>query len=283
MSAPVPPPDESRLLAPLRRVLRPLVRLLIRNRIPFPVLADQLRGLYIEVAVEEAEAAGQAATDSRINLLTGVHRKELRRLRAVAADAAPPPPAPVRLASQVIARWLGDPAFTLADGTPRPLPRQAAPGTAPGFEELVSGITTDLRPRTVLDDFLAQGLVAPGPDGLLRLRAEAFLPPPGSAEQLHYFARNLHDHLAAAAANIEAAGTPPFLERSLHYDGLSPLVAAELEMAGRAAAQQLLLDLNRTALALLARHGEAAAGTPTRRVNIGVYGYAEDEPPEQGR
>ena len=43
------------------------------------------------------------------------------------------------------------------------------------------------------------------------------------------WAANLHDHMAAAAANVDpdTAGAP-FLERSVHYDNLSAAAAAEL-------------------------------------------------------
>ena len=73
-----------------------------------------------------------------------------------------------------------------------------------------------------------------------------------------------------------AAGPPPFFDRGLHYDGLRPEAAVRLEAAGRDAAQRTLLELNRLALSLL-EEGEAQPGTPTRRVNIGIYVYAEDE------
>jgi hypothetical protein len=49
-----------------------------------------------------------------------------------------------------------------------------------------------------------------------------------------YFARNLHDRVAVA--NIGAAGVVPFLDRSVHYDGLAPAQAAALEAYARAAA-----------------------------------------------
>lgn len=271
---PSPPPADA-LLRPLRRLLRPLVRLLIRAGLTFPVLAELLRGLYVEVAAGMAEDA-RGRTDSRISLLTGVHRKELRRLRGVPPEAEEVPEV-VTLGSQVIGRWLGLPGYSSAEG-PLPLPR-SAPAGAPSFDALVASVTTDLRPRAVLDGWVEQGIVLIGADELVRLNAAAFLPNRHLEGQLFYFARNLHDHLAAAAANVSAADAPPFLDRSLHYDRLRPEAAARLEAAGREGAQKLLLEMNRLALALL-EEGEAEAGAPTRRVNLGVYLYAEDEAPQ---
>jgi hypothetical protein len=263
------------LLSPLARLLRPLVRLLIRRGITFPVLSGLLRGLYVEVARHDLLTEPRTRTDSRISLLTGIHRKELRRQRAPDPLAQP---AVVTLDTQIMARWLGAPATTDAAGQPLPLPRS---GPAPSFESLVTSVTRDVRPRAVLDDWLGQGLVTLDAAGRVCLRATAFLPPPGSEAQLYYFARNLHDHIAAAAGNLLAREGPPFLERSLHYDRLGPAAAARLEAEGREAAQRMLLELNRLALSLAeAEDGAGAPGDPpTRRVNLGVYLYVEEDGP----
>src|SRR5208283_4403795 len=113
-------------------------------------------------------------------------------------DAIPPV---VTLSSQLIARWLGTPSYLDTDGQPLPLPRVDSPD-APGisFEALVESVTTDVRPRAVLVDWVSQGLVTLDADERVRLNTAAFIPRPGSTEQIFYFARNLHDHIAAAAA-----------------------------------------------------------------------------------
>lgn len=266
------------LLGPLARLLRPLVRLLIRSGVTFPVLADLLRGLYVEVARHDLLPDPRTRTDSRISLLTGVHRKELRRQRAPEAVQAP---AVVTLNTQIIARWLGSPDNTDREGHPLPLPRT---GDAPSFESLVASVTRDVRPRAVLDDWIGQGIVTLDAEDRVHLHAAAFLPREGSEAQLFYFARNLHDHAAAAVANILATGAPPFLDRSLHYDRLGPEAAAGLEAEGRQAAQRMLLELNRVALRLAEADDATAAAAggsrPTRRVNLGVYLYVEDEAPD---
>lgn len=281
-SGPPRPPSPELLLKALARLLRPLVRLLIRGGVTFPVLADLLRGLYVDVARRDLLADPKARTDSRVSLLTGVHRKEIRRQRT--PDAAQAEPAAVTRTSEIIARWLGAPAYT-DPATRRPLLLPRA-GADPSFEGLVASVTRDVRPRAVLDDLLDQGAVSLEADGRVRLSAEAFVPRPGGDEQLFYFARNLHDHLAAASANVLAAGggPAPFIDRSVHYDGLTAEAAARLDAYAREAAQRLLLDVNRLALELVEAQevGEtqrtAPGSTPTQRVNLGVYLYAEDDP-----
>jgi hypothetical protein len=113
----------------------------------------------------------------------------------------------------------------------------------------------------------------------VQLSTSAFIPRVGGEEQLFYFGRNLHDHVAAAVTNIGAASVAPFLDRSLHYDGLTPEAARVLEDFARAAAMKALLDANRLALELIAQDPAPATQQNTRRVNFGIYIYADDDAP----
>jgi Family of unknown function (DUF6502) len=271
------PPAPQMLLKPLRRLLRPLVRLAIQSGVTFPVLADLLRGLFVEVAVRDVLSEPAARTDSRISLLTGVHRKEIRRLRLELPDDDQVPEV-VTLSGQIIGRWLGAAAYTDAAGLPRVLARGRAAAEPHSFEALVESVTTDIRPRAVLDDFVAQGLVTLEEGDRVRLNQAAFVPRQGRAEQLFFFARNLHDHIAAAAANVVATEGSEFIDSSVHYDRLTPVIAARLMALAQSTAEQALLQVNRAALGMVEREvAEAAVAGPTRRVNFGIYTYIEDD------
>jgi hypothetical protein len=259
----------------LTRLLRPLVRLLIQSGITFPAFADMLRGLFVDVALHDLLPDPKSRTDSRVSLLTGVHRKEIRRQRAPQDEAAIPEI--VSRTSAIIARWLGSSRYTDADHTPLALPRS---GPDPSFDALVASVTRDVRPRAVLDEWLSQGIASLEAEDRVRLNVYAFVPHQGHEAQIFYFARGLHDHVAAAAANVAAPGPAPFLERSLHYDKLSPDAAEQLEAAGRAAAQTMLLNLNRTAMTIADADAPQPSSDPAprlRRVNVGVYIYVDDD------
>jgi len=67
----------------------------------------------------------------------------------------------------------------------------------------------------------------------------------------------------------------PFLERSVHYNNLTPAAIAELTTLARRRGQQVLQELNARALQLQQRD----SGTPqaSQRINFGVYLFGEDE------
>ncbi|HUI20309.1 MAG TPA: DUF6502 family protein [Methylocella sp.] len=280
------PPEAERLQAPIARLLRPLVRLLIRSGITFPALSELLRELYVNVAEYDFVLSGKEQTDSRVSLLTGIHRKEVRRLRGAGAPISAVP-ASLSRTSRIIAHWLAAPMFTDEQGKPLPLPKVTGQDGAPSFESLVASVTRDVRPRAVLDEWLDRKLVTIDAEGRVVLAEAAFVPQTGSDQQLYYLGRNLHDHIAAAVANV-LGEEPRFLERAVHYDGLSLPLAQRLEERSRELASNVLQEANREAHAAC----ETDAGGEYRWT-FGIYVYRERErdaapssPPEdhaQGR
>ena len=143
----------------------------------------------------------------------------------------------------------------------------ATPGE-PGFEELVSAVSTDIRARAVLDEWKRLGIVEIDGDDRVRLVAGAFIPERGFEEKVHFFGRNLHDHVTVASNNLGDEASPS-LERSVHYGRLSEESVAELTDLGREMGMDLLQKLNRRARDLQQRDEES--GNAARRFNFGVY------------
>jgi len=257
----------------LQRIFRPLVRFLIARSLPYPFVAGVLRGLYVDVANREFPVPGKAQTDSRITLLTGVHRKDVKRLRLQPPGTVRPSRA-ASLGSQLIARWTTQAEYLDGRGRPKPLPRLPEKGVRHTFESLVRSINTDIRPRVVLDEWQRLGVVRVDDGDRVCLNMDAFIPPQGSREMTYYFGRNLHDHVAAAAHNLGGGGEP-FLERSVNYNNLTEGAVAELAELARKRAMEVLQELNTRALRLQRRDsGQTGA---SHRINFGVYLFSESE------
>ncbi|HVR49634.1 MAG TPA: DUF6502 family protein [Pseudorhodoferax sp.] len=263
------------VLASVLRLLRPAVRLLLRHGVAYPSFAVALKQVFLDAAQEELAASGQKTTDSALSLLSGVHRRDVRQLRAAAAAApATPPRHALNMASQVVARWLSDPVFSDADGQPLALPRQGENGSA-SFDALVAAISTDVRPRAVLDELQRLGLVEDGEQGL-RLLVAGFVPRHGFSEMLTLLERNVGDHLAAGCANLD--GDDNFLEQAVFTDQLTPESAAHLHLLAakqwRQASRQMLREAQ-----LRFDHDQAHAAPTqrTQRVRFGSYFYATQD------
>src|SRR4051812_19434109 len=95
----------SALVAAVRRILRPLARLLTAQGISFPMLAELLKQIYVEEAVRHFGLDGEPPSDSRVSLLTGVHRKDVKRLRRLRTEEGEAMPEMVALGAQLAAAW----------------------------------------------------------------------------------------------------------------------------------------------------------------------------------
>lgn len=260
------------LIRAFRTVLRPLVRLMIASGITYPVLTELLKGLFVEVAVRDFRLDEAEPTDSRVNLLTGLQRRDIRRLRESRAGNDGLMLNSISFGAQLVAKWMDSAPYVDAEGRPRALARHASAGGALSFDELVASQSKDIRPRVILDEWLRLGIVRLDDDNNVVLVTEAFVPSDNSAEKLFYFAHNLHDHIAAASDNLTGKG-PSRLERSVHYNELSAASIAELDEQARTLGMAMVKELNRSAAKLEVR--DAGKQAQRHRFTCGVYFFAE--------
>lgn len=264
----VAPSPSTLVLAAVLRVLRPLVRLLLRHGVAYPAFAAALKRVFLDAARAELREAGQKQTDSAVSLLSGVHRRDVRQLEA---GAAAPPDAPRNLASQVVGRWLSDPAWLDAEGEPLVLPRY---GPAPSFDALVTACSGDIRARAVLAELERLG-IAQRTDSIVQLLAPGFVPRQDLAETLALLQGNLHDHAAAATLNVD--GGHNYLEQSLFVDQLTRESADHLHAVAARAWRQAFRGVMREAQARF-DHDQAHAPAAQRvhRARFGSYFYSEN-------
>jgi hypothetical protein len=263
-----PPPA---LLRALRRLLGPLVRLLLEHQITFPAFANLLKSVYVEEASRSFAIPGRPQTLSRLTLLTGIHRKDVKRLR----DEPPQSdsvPTSISLGSQIVVRWTTDPTYQTTDGEPLALPRLARDTVVPSFESLVESLSKDIRPRAVLDEWRRLGIATIDADDHVHLVANAFVPEHGFDEKAYYLGRNIHDHLAATAHNLSDHDKPMF-ERSVYFPGLRAESVATLEELSSRLGMEALQRMNREARAL--QQADESESNADKRMRFGVYFYHE--------
>ena len=118
-------------------LLRPLARLMIDHGLHLPATVELLKSALVQEAQSAYALEQKASTDTRIAILTGVHRKDVRRLRN-APSVAKAPDTMLPLAASVVARRISEPRYLDADQKPLPLARTPGRGSAgePDFTAL---------------------------------------------------------------------------------------------------------------------------------------------------
>lgn len=284
----------------IHRLLRPLVRLLLSFQITFPVFQQWLKTAYVEIADKEFPLAGKPQTDTRISLLTGIHRKDMKRLRHE-ENTDQGSPENISIGVQMAAHWMGQDEFLDSNKQPLALPFKSQ-GQGPSFEVLVEQVCKkDIRARVVLDEWLRLGVVTiesankgvnEASVELIQLTPGAFVPSHSMDEKAFFLGMNVADHLATATHNVlnsgqdtKTVGTKTGeakFERCLYYDGLSDSSIAELKQLANDQGMALLQSLNQRALQLKQQDQnleQDQLNTPiikTQRINIGLYVF--DEP-----
>ncbi len=270
ISAETGPPES--LVKALVAIFRPLVKLFIRYQINHGYVSQLLKSIYVNVAENDFKVSSVEQTDSRISMLTGIHRREVKRLRTPIEDGLVMP-GNVSVGTQILTAWITDSRFS-HKGEPKKLPKSTK-GDNIGFDTLVSSISKqDLRTKVVLEEWLHLGLVQIDNEGLIELRTEAFVTETGFDEKAFFFGKNLYAHIAAGAHNL-AGGQPPQFDRSVFYNHLTEDSVATISTLIEKQGMETLKIVNAKSNELQKKdRGNKAA---TGRINFGSYFWVEEE------
>ncbi len=233
--------DDSDFQTALEQVLQPLARAMVNQSTTIAQATELLKKAYVS-AVLEVEP--EDPTDSRISVLTGLHRKDVKRLRA--SDPRPPRRPMLNASALVIAVWSTAPEFTDDAGAPLALDRKEKPS----FDDLVKKARIDVPSTTLLTALLEQNLITQEePDGPYALTRGDTTGSEDLSLKIMAFEKNLSAHLEAVADNLASHPSPHF-ERGAHFNQLSEASVAKLEAEARVQLQKVMSDLNTMALQL---------------------------------
>lgn len=261
------------LTSAVLRVLRPLVRILLRNGVPYGVFAELARKTYVDVATREFTLPGRKQSVSRVSILTGLSRKEVRRTSLLADTTDAAAVERYHRAARVVTGWVRDRRFSNGSGRPAVLPLEGHGAT---FAELVKRFSGDVPPRAVLDELLRVGVAERVRPDRIRLLARAYVPLAGESEKLVILGTDVPDLIATIDHNLRAKPGEAFFQRKVAYDNLPAEALPKLRAMGRAKAQALLERLDRW----VSRHDRDAnpsvRGSGQYRAGIGIH-YFEEE------
>jgi hypothetical protein len=258
--------------AAVTALLRPLVRLLLRNGIPYRTFSDIAKRVYVDVAMEEFGIPGRKQSKSRVSIITGLSRKEVLRVRRLPSPDDFGAVEFYNRAARVIGGWVRDPRFNPESAQPMELPFD---GDAACFRELVKSYSGDATARAVLDELLRVGTVERTPDGKIRLLERSYIPKAGEIEKIGILGVDTSDLIATIDHNIHQSGDP-FFQRKVCYDNLPSEALPGFRNLAANRAQGLLEHLDRWLSERDRDFHPEVAGTGRMRAGVGVYYFQED-------
>jgi hypothetical protein len=260
------------LVAAIARLLRPLVRVLLRNGVSYGTFADIAKRQFVEIARDEFSVEGRKQSVSRVAVITGLTRKEVARVGSLRQPEDAEGRDRYNRASRVIAGWRRDRAFLDRSGKPRVLP---VTGTANSFQALVRRYSGDVPYRAILDEMRADGSLERLDGNRVRLSQRAYLPRADESMTLHILGVDTALLIDTIDHNMSRTGDPPKFQRKVLYDNLPDEALPELRRLSADAAQTLLEKLD----GWLARHDRdtnpGTAGSGRNTAGLGIYYFEQ--------
>jgi hypothetical protein len=261
------------LHAAILKLLKPLVRILLRNGIPFRTFADLAKWVYVDIAHNEFGIIGRKQTDSRVSIITGLSRKEVRRIKNLKLPSDEAAIYRYNRAARVIAGWVKDRRFLDSRGNPRSL---AIEEGQPTFSDLVHIYGGDVPVRAVLDELMDVSAIRFLKNDKIKLQARAYLPAGDEPTLLSILGTDVAYLIKTIDHNLIHKDDGRFFQRKVLYDNVPAEASKKFRLISADKAQKLLEVLDRW----LSEHDRdvtpSVKGSGRKKIGLGIYYFEED-------
>ena len=274
----MPDTIRSAVLSACSEFLKPIARLLLKNGIGYREFSDIAKASFVTVASDDYGIRGRKTNMSRVAVMTGLSRKEVKRIRDDLSEGRSASSRQTRRPELVLTLWHNDKEFRDRNGNPRKL-RFEGPGAS--FKDLVSRVGGDIPPKAMLNELLRAGSVVREGERL-RVVSTSYVPEPNDPEAILFAGASLR-HLAVTINHNLACDDleTRFIERRVYSDRLPKSQKARFRKLAREKADLLLRDLQ----SWLAEREEDNADSDLslrndeedRSVGVGVYFFDDSD------
>ncbi|MBA3030410.1 MAG: hypothetical protein FP816_16585 [Desulfobacteraceae bacterium] len=265
------------LVSALIKILRPLVRILLRNGMSFVTFSNIAKRVYVDMAEEEFGLEGRKQSGSRISVLTGLSRKEVKRVMETTHPSDTDSGERYNRAARVIAAWRREKDFHDENGIPMALPLN---GKDPSFSGLVRKFSGDLPFRAVLDELIASGNAEKTDDNRVKLISRFYIPRNEDNVKLHILGTDAAHLISTIDHNLQSVDSERFFQRKVSYDNLPQEVLPVFQEMVAESAQKLLEDLDGWLSRKDRDNHPEIKGTGRYRSGLGIYYFEEPVDPE---
>jgi hypothetical protein len=266
------------LLAAVLKLLRPLVRILLRNGVSYGTFSDIAKWIYVDMATNEFGIEGRKQSTSRVSVITGLSRKEVSRMQNITKPDDRSGNEKYNRAARVIAAWRREVDFLDTHGQPADL---SLAGPWATFSELVRRFSGDVPARAILDELIHVGVVEKLKNGKIRLLANAYIPKSSETDKLHILGSDVAHLISTIDYNLRPDLAESRFQRKVAYDNLPDEVLPEFRKLSGKKAQSLLEKLDKW----LAEHDrdttQTSKGSGRNLAGLGIYYFEEPYPKEE--
>lgn len=256
------------LLGSFRQLLRPLIRILLRNGVSYGEYAETAKKVFVEVATKDLISAKEKPTSSRVAILTGLTRSEVERITQDIAYSRTPSTANLNRIGRMLAGWHQDPEFTGPYGLPLELAINSS-GTC--FQTLNQRYGGEVSAEEMLEELERIGAVIVVASNRVRVLTRSYIPAEADPAAMQFMGVALRDLAETLDYNLNPNIEGGFFERRVWTPlGIDPVDIPEFDKLVQKLGQQFLEALDNH---LSTKETDAEAMSPTEKVRVGVGVY----------
>lgn len=260
------------LVQTIATILRPLVRILLRHGVSAGAMSEIVNRVYVEVAENEFKVPGRKQSDSRISVLTGLHRKHVARIKKFPALEKVELEERHNRAVRVLSGWSRDRRFQTKAGKPAVIPFEGKKS----FSELVEKYSGGVPPRAIRDELTRVGIIEINKQNKIKLKTKGYVPGSSDIEKLRILGMDAADLVSTIDHNMTHKHPDLRFQRTVVYDSIPLEHANEFRKLSAKYGQELLEKLDRW----LAKRESNAQGKRQQIIRLGASVFQFEEETE---
>ena len=256
------------LFRAIAQILRPMVRILLRNGISCGSLEELVRKAYVDEAFEQARRNKTKVSISSVSAETGLSRKEVKRLTKLDESETEQTEQKFNRAIRVISGWLNDDNFSYEEGNPKALSLDSSENS---FADLVKKYSGDIPTKAMLK-LLESSNSVEVKDGLVHLVRNAYVPGRDPEEIIRILGKDTHELISSVDHNLTSDETERWFQRKVSNTQIHSDALPAFKEYSRNRSQALLEELD----AWLSQHEADKDDKESHYVSLGVYYYEQE-------
>jgi hypothetical protein len=266
------------LLSAFRPLMRPLVRILVRNGVSYGEFSELLKSVFVDAAQDVLQLPDSRQSVSRIAITTGLTRLEVSRLLTQTDEDAEALLGRLSRVGRLLTGWHQDSDFTGPYGIPYEVQFEGPVGRR-SFTELVRRYTSDVPADEMLDEMKRIGAVLDLGNGYYRVLIRLYIPSAADPAKIHAMSVAFTDLAKTLDQNLRPDEDQKIFERRVWApNGITPTDALDFDVYVKDRGQQFLESLDDW---LSTRETEAARSGADQRVKVGVAMYMFVRPADE--
>ncbi|MDH5619675.1 MAG: DUF6502 family protein, partial [Gammaproteobacteria bacterium] len=254
-------------------ILRPIVRILLRYSVSYREFSELLKTAFVDIASSDFGLRGRPTNISRVAVMTGLTRKEVKRIRDLIAKGERSIAVKTTPISDVLHHWHAQPEYTNSNGEPLCLPFN---GGDISFCGLVRRYGGDVPGGAMRTEMLRVGVISQDEKGNLSVLSRAVRPDSDHQRLITMLVHGAYAYMSNVVHNTDPnSPEPKWASRIAHTTALDNSESGQLRRITKDRITEFAESIDDVFMAYESLHPRSEEGGKSSPVAVGVFYFEE--------